>query len=142
MPTSSPSRRSSGSPRGSARRRSPSSSRTRRPRRCCAPTASTWPRATTSAPRSASRKACWKPPDPRVSSQKSSDCDENCERSAFGAELGALDLAAGGLRQLVDEVDDAGSLVGRGLRAAVVDQLAGELLARLALPEDDDRAGG
>ena len=44
-------------PAASARRRSPSSSRTRRPRRCCATTASTWPRATTSAPRSTPPRA-------------------------------------------------------------------------------------
>src|SRR5881392_3248374 len=58
----------------------------------------------------------------------------------FGAQLGPLDLAAGRLRQLVDEVDDAGGLVGGGLGHAVLAQLGDQLLARLAVAEDDDRA--
>ena len=43
------------------------------------------------------------------------------------AQRSSADLAAGGLRQLGDEVDDAGVLVGRGLALDVLLQLAHEL---------------
>src|SRR3954469_5117232 len=53
----------------------------------------------------------------------------------------SLDLAAGGLRQGVDELDDARVLVRRGLALHVVLQLARQGVARrVALAQHDHRA--
>ena len=57
------------------------------------------------------------------------------------AEPGPLDLAAGGLRQLVGEIDDPRVLVRRGLVLDVVLQLGRQLVAgRESVPEHDHRA--
>src|SRR6187551_2939179 len=98
-------------------------SRTIRRPRCCAITGSTWPRASTSAGRSTSTRLSPRPP--------------RAGRST--AQLGPLHLAAGRLRQLGGELDDAGELVGRRLALAVLLQLAGQLVAWLAIARYDDR---
>src|SRR5919112_306602 len=47
-----------------------------------------------------------------------------CRAADSAPQLGALGLAAAGLRQLGGELDDAGELVGRGLAFAVLLELA------------------
>jgi cholesterol oxidase len=58
-----------------------------------------------------------------------------------GAQLGAADLPAGGLGELVGEVDDPGVLIGSGLGPDVALEVAGEVVgSREAGPQDDDGA--